>query len=91
MKAYRCRSAPRNGRQPLFESQYMDPIGFFGAIAVLVAAILLAAKYFLKEIAEFVRRLDAPSASAIKKKSDEMLSTMDRNVAERKNLRERRK
>jgi len=66
------------------ESQDMNPIGLFGAVAALVVAILLAVKYFPKEVAEFLRRMSAPSTSAIRKKSDEMLADMDRNIAERK-------
>lgn len=62
----------------------MEAVDLIGGMVVLAAALVLGVKYFPKEIAEFVRRLGAPSASSIKKQSDEMLAEMDRNVAERK-------
>jgi len=62
----------------------MEQIGFIGGGVVLGAAAFLVVKYFPKEIAEFVRRLGAPSTSAVKSQSDRMLAQMETNVAERK-------
>lgn len=62
----------------------MDMIGFIGGGAFLIVTALLVLKYFPEEIAEFVRRLSAPSTSSIKQQSEERLAEMDRNVAERK-------
>lgn len=62
----------------------MDPVGLIGGAVVLVAVAVLAAKYFPTEIAELVHRMGSPSASSVKKQSDQMLADMDRNVAERK-------
>jgi hypothetical protein len=72
------------GRKPSFEGEYMDPIGVIGGGVVLLVGALLEVKYFPDEVAEFWRRLGAPSASTVKKQSHEMLANMDRNVAGRK-------
>lgn len=77
-------TVPRTGRKPNFEGEYMDPISVIGGGVVLLVGALLVVKYFPNEVAEFWRRLGAPTDSTIKKQSDEMLANMDRNVAERK-------
>lgn len=62
----------------------MEQIGFIGGGVVLVTAALLVVKYFPSEVAAFVRRMGAPSTSAVKSQSDRMLAEMDKNVAARK-------
>lgn len=75
---------PRTGRKPDFEGGYMNSIGLVGVGVVLLVGALLVAKYFPGEVAEFWRRLSIPSASSIKKQSNERLAEMERNIAERK-------
>lgn len=62
----------------------METVCLIGGVVALGALAVLAAKFFPNEIAEFMRRLGAPSEFSVKKQSDEMLVDMDRNVAERK-------
>jgi hypothetical protein len=62
----------------------MNVIAMIGGGAVLLFGALLVATHFPEDVAEFLRRLSAPTTKTIKKQSEQMLVEMDRNVAERK-------
>lgn len=65
----------------------INPHVAFGVIAFGTIMLVLSyflAKYWPGACAELWRRIRSPSASSIKKQSDELLAQMNRNIAERK-------
>lgn len=62
----------------------IDPYGVLASLAVLGVLLVFIAKHYPDHLVDFLRWLKAPSESQIKKKSDEMLEHMNRNIAERK-------
>ncbi|MBC3871906.1 hypothetical protein [Undibacterium oligocarboniphilum] len=68
----------------MFRMEINQAYSLIAGFIVFAVIVILTLKYFPSECAEFIRRLRSPSASAVKKQSEELLAKMNKNVAERK-------